>query len=102
MKDLFVFSSLYPVEKLKEAVVARYRIDPLINYVARTTANFTLINMLSIPVFHQGWSGSALTIKKVAKDDFYYNTKFLSFNIDGSLMSHHIIVNYKRIWSSSQ
>ena len=85
---------------MKEAVVARWRIDPLINYIARTYTNFTLINMSGIPIFHQGESGSRKAKRKVSEDDFFYNKQFLSFDIDGSLITHHIIVKYKRIWNN--
>ena len=98
-KDLFVFSSEYPIEKLKEAVVARWRIDSLINYIARTYTNFTLINMSDIPIFHQGESGSSKARKKVLEDDFFYNKIFLSFDINGSLITHHKIIQYKRSWN---
>ena len=93
---MFVFSKKYPVDELKEAVVGRLRIDPLVLKVARTH-KMSIVDLSSIPSFHQGFTSSQSKISKVSLPDYFFNIRYIGYSEEGRLLANYRVFNLSTV-----
>ena len=53
-----------------------------------------IVDVSTIPSFHQGFEDSKTKKKLLHFDDYYYNLRFIQFVEDGSLLANFRIFDY--------
>lgn len=84
---------MYPLELLQTAVIGRLRIDPLVLKVAREQ-RLKIVDLSSIPSFHQGFVDSQGKRYNLLFDDYYYNLRFIKFTEEGRLLANYRVYDY--------
>lgn len=75
-------------------MIGRLRIDPLVIKIAKTN-RMDIVDLSSIPSFHQGFTDSSEKIRGLSMNDYYYNLRFINYSDEGRLLANYRVYNYR-------